>query len=43
MGNVGYLVAAYIIVYAVIFGYVALLFRRKRRLQREIELLREKD
>ena len=41
MENAGYLLAAFIIVWAVVFGYVLLLVNRQRRLQREINLLKE--
>ena len=41
MENVGYLFAAFTIVWAVVFGYVLLLLNRQRRLQREIDSLKE--
>ncbi|MFC1943213.1 CcmD family protein [Chloroflexota bacterium] len=41
MENAGYLFAAFGIVWAVVFGYVLSLFNRQRRLQREIDSLRE--
>ncbi len=39
--NAGYLFAAFSIVWAVVFGYVLLLFNRQRRLRREINSLKE--
>ena len=36
-----YLFAAYTVIWAVIFGYVFVLYLRQRKLSREIELLRE--
>ncbi len=41
MENAGYLFAAFGIVWAVVFGYVLLLFNRQRRLRREIDALKE--
>lgn len=41
MENAGYLLAAFIAVWAVVFGYVLVLFRRQSRLQRDIERLKE--
>ncbi len=41
MENAGYLFAAFGIVWAVVFGYVLLLFNRQRRLRRDIESLKE--
>ena len=41
MENAGYLFAAFTIVWAVVFGYVLLLFNRQRRLRREINTIRE--
>ena len=41
MENAGYLFAAFAIVWAVVFGYVLLLFNRQRRLRREIDSLKE--
>ena len=41
MENAGYLFAAFTIVWAVVFGYVLVLFNRQRRLRREIDSLRE--
>ena len=41
MENAGYLFAAFSIVWAVVFGYVLLLFNRQRRLRREIDALKE--
>jgi CcmD family protein len=41
MENLSYLFAAYTIIWAVIFGYLYLMQRKQRRLDREIELLKE--
>ena len=41
MENAGYIFAAFAIVWAVVFGYVLLLFYRQRRLRRQIDLLKE--
>jgi CcmD family protein len=37
----GYLFAAYTLIWAVVFGYVFVLYLRQRRLLRDIELLKE--
>ncbi len=41
MENAGFLFAAYSIVWAISFAYLAVLFNRQRRLRRDIESLRE--
>ncbi len=41
MENAGYLLAAFIIIWAVVFGYVGFMQRKQRNLQRQIDLLRE--
>ncbi len=41
MENASYLFAAFGIVWALVFGYVLLLFNRQRRLRREIDSLKE--
>ncbi len=41
MENAGYLLAAFAIAWALVFGYVLLLFNRQRRLRREIDSLKE--
>ena len=41
MENAGYMLAAFAIVWAVIFGYVLVLFNRQQKLQREIDSLKE--
>jgi CcmD family protein len=41
MENLGYLLAAYTIIWAVVFGYVLFMQRKQRRLQRQINLLQE--
>ncbi len=40
MENAGYLLSAFAIVWAVVFGYVLLLFNRQRGLRREIDSLK---
>jgi CcmD family protein len=42
MENAGYLFAAFTIIWAVVFGYVLSLFGRQKRIQQDIESLREK-
>jgi CcmD family protein len=37
----GYLFAAYAVIWAVVFGYVFVLYLRQRKLLRDIELLKE--
>jgi CcmD family protein len=41
MENAGYMLTAFTIVWAVIFGYVLVLFNRQRKLRREIDLLKD--
>ena len=41
MENMSFLFAAYTIIWAVVFGYVIHLYRKQRKLQREINLLKE--
>ena len=41
MENLGYLFAAYTVIWAVVFGYVLFMQRKQRRLQRQITLLQE--
>jgi CcmD family protein len=41
MENLGYLLAAYSIIWAVVFGYILFLQRKQRRLQRQIDLLQK--
>jgi len=41
MENAGHLLAAFAIIWALVFGYLLLLFNRQRRLRREINSLRE--
>jgi len=41
MENASYLFAAFTVIWALIFGYVLALFNRQRRLQREIDSLKE--
>jgi len=39
MENLGYLVAAYTVIWAVVFGYMLYLQRKQRKLQRQLKLL----
>ncbi len=41
MENGGYLLSAFTIAWAVIFGYVLLLLNRQKKLRREIESLKQ--
>ena len=41
MENMFFLFAAYTIIWAAVFGYVFYLYRRQRRLQREINSLKK--
>lgn len=41
MENAGYLFAAYAIVWALVFGYLLVLYNRQQRIQREINSLKE--
>ncbi len=41
MENFGYLLAAFSMAWALVFGYVLLLLNRQRRLQQELNSLRE--
>jgi len=41
MENAGYLLAAFTIIWALVFGYVLLLFNRQRKLRREINSLKK--
>jgi CcmD family protein len=41
MENAGYLFAAFTIIWALVFGYVLVLFNRQRRMRREIDSLKE--
>jgi CcmD family protein len=40
MDNLGYLFAAYTIIWAVVFGYVFFLFYKQRKLSRQVDLLK---
>ena len=40
MENLNYLLATFIIIWAVLFIYIAILSQRQRRLRREIDLLK---
>ncbi len=42
MENLGYLFAAFTIVWAVIFGYILSLLRKQRQLRRELDWLKER-
>jgi len=39
--NLGYLLAAYAVIWAVVFGYVLSMQRKQRSLQRQIDLLQK--
>lgn len=41
MDNLGYLFAAYTVIWAVIFGYVFFLYYKQRKLRRQMDLLRD--
>lgn len=41
MGDSGYLFAAFVIIWALVFGYVLVLINRQRRLRQEINALQE--
>ena len=41
MENLGYLFAAYTVIWAVVFGYVLFIQRKQRKLQWQIDLLQE--
>ena len=41
MENLGFLFAAYTIIWVVLFGYVISIFTRQRKLQKELDLLKE--
>lgn len=41
MENLGYLLAAYSVIWAVVFGYVLVLYLKQRRLRRELEKLQK--
>ena len=41
MENTGYLLAAFIIMWALVFGYLMYLLNRQRRLLRDVESLKE--
>jgi CcmD family protein len=41
MENIGYLLAAYTVIWAVVFGYILMMQRKQRRLQRQVTLLQE--
>lgn len=41
MENLGYLFAAFTVVWLALFGYIFVLFRRQQRLRRDIDLLKE--
>jgi CcmD family protein len=41
MENIGYLLAAYTVIWAIVFGYVLFMQQKQRRLQRQIDLLQK--
>ncbi len=43
MENLGYLLAAYTVIWAVVFGYILFMQRKQRRLQRQLDMLQESE
>ncbi len=43
MENLGYLFAAFTVVWVVLFGYILSLLRRQRQLQRDLDSLKERS
>ena len=41
MENLGYLLAAYTIIWAVVFGFILFMQQKQRRLQRQIDMWQE--
>ena len=41
MENAGYLLAAFAVIWALVFGYVVMMQRKQRQLQRQIKQLQE--
>jgi len=41
MENMSFLFAAYTIIWVVVFGYVFYIYRKQRKLQKEIDLLKK--
>ena len=41
MENLGYLLAAYTVIWAVVFGYLIYLQRKQKALQRQIDIIRK--
>lgn len=41
MENIGYLFAAYTVIWAVVFGYTLMMQRKQRQLQQKIKLLQD--
>jgi CcmD family protein len=41
MENAGYLLAAYTVIWAVVFCYILFMQRKQRKLQRQLDLMRE--
>ena len=41
MENMGYLLAAYGVIWAVVFGYILVLQRKQRKLKKQIDALKE--
>ena len=41
MENAGFFFAAYTIIWALVFGYLLVLYNRQQRIQREIDSLKE--
>ena len=40
MENAGFVFAAYTVIWAVVFGYLLILFNRQKRIRREIDTLK---
>jgi len=41
MENLGYLLAAYAVIWAVVFGYILVLQRKQRKLKKQVDALKE--
>ncbi len=41
MENLGYLLAAYAVIWAVVFGYILVLLRKQRKLKKQVDALKE--
>ena len=43
MENAGYLLAAYTVIWAVVFGYILFMQRKQKKLQRQIDILQQTE